>query len=174
MVRRRKERGNQERRRSARIMAMEAQKERERLEMIRKEEEEEEEEEAAKEQENELKSDVGDNHFIYDSEGENSRAMKKGRKLEEDVTFSSPQLQYNENAGGGYRESLLRFVKGLGPVAQRMAMQKLENMDYMQRRNDELTRHHEQHESPTEEGDFKIKVDADADEDEVVPSPKGP
>ncbi|KAE9600224.1 hypothetical protein Lal_00046307 [Lupinus albus] len=258
MARRRKERGNQERRRSARIMAMEEQKEKERMERIRKEEEEEEEveeevkeeeeveeevkeeeevvveeeeeeeEEKAKQEENdEMKSDVGENHLIYDSEAENSRAMKKGRKwkaFEEITTLSPPQpmqeglyhgsgsssritgnatvemnsndfymfpndnslftsvldsqsnfqLRYNENAGGGYRESLLRFVKGMGPVAQRVAMQKLENMEYMQPMKDELP---DDHKPPTQ-ADFNIKVEADADgdegEDEVVSSPKGP
>ncbi|XP_019457762.1 PREDICTED: uncharacterized protein LOC109358141 [Lupinus angustifolius] len=174
-----------------------------------------------------MKNDVGDNHFTYDSEAENSRAMKKGRKskpFEEIITLSSPQpmqeglylgdgsssrtagnatlemnmrdtymlpndnplftsvlddqsnfqLQYNANAGGGYRESLLRFVKGMGPVAQRVAMEKLGNMDYMQPVKDELTDDHEQHEPPTQQGDFKIKVEADAGADEVVSSPKGP
>ncbi|KAK7291361.1 hypothetical protein RIF29_06435 [Crotalaria pallida] len=86
-------------------------------------------------------------------------------------------LQYNEEAGSGsYEESLLRFTRGLGPVAQRVAAQKLEALKRFQllKISDDELKDHELPAAPTpeqEEEDVFINKEAKAD---VVSSPEEP
>ncbi|KAK7291360.1 hypothetical protein RIF29_06434 [Crotalaria pallida] len=90
-------------------------------------------------------------------------------------------LQYNEEAGSGsYEESLLRFTRGLGPVAQRVAAQKLEALKRFQllKIGDDELIDHELPAAPTpeqEEDDAFINKEAEAKaKADAVSSPEEP